>query len=196
MKTTKSVLAYIETHPNRKEELMLLRKILNDCDLNETIKWGAPCYTVDGKNIVGLAAFKSHIALWFHQGVFLKDPENVLINAQKGVTKALRQWRFQSIDDISPVLIKSYIKEAIINHKAGKEMKPEPKIVQMPVELTTALASDIRLKANFEKLTLGKQKEYSEHIGTAKQDKTRISRLEKAIPLINAGTGLHDKYKK
>ena len=47
-----------------------------------------------------------------------KDKQKKLINAQEGVTKALRQWRFSSVDEIVPELIKAYIHEAINNQQA------------------------------------------------------------------------------
>lgn len=195
MKGTKTVQDYIESHADRREELITLRDILKECELEETIKWGAPTYTVNGKNVVGIGAFKSYVGFWFYQGVFLKDPKNVLINAQEGTTKALRQWRFESVEDMDPKLIKSYVQEAISNQKAGKEMKPQSKKVEMPDELKKALAKDKTLQSKFNDLTPGKQKEYSEHIGSAKQEKTRLNRLEKAIPMILEGKGLHDKYR-
>ena len=68
--------------------------------LEETVKWGGPVYVADGKNIVGLGAFKSYFALWFFQGALLADQEKVLVNAQEGRTKALRQWRFENKREI------------------------------------------------------------------------------------------------
>lgn len=76
------------------QELALLKSIIQKTGLKETVKWGIPVFTFNGQNIVGIAGFKSFFALWFYNGIFLKDPNKVLINAQEGVTKALRQWRF------------------------------------------------------------------------------------------------------
>ncbi|MCZ6643031.1 MAG: DUF1801 domain-containing protein [Gammaproteobacteria bacterium] len=56
------------------------RKILPNTGLEETTKWGGPCYTFDGKNVVGLGSFKSYFGLWFFHGVLLKDDRRVLIN--------------------------------------------------------------------------------------------------------------------
>ena len=195
MKRHKTVQDYVDSHPEWQTELILLRDILVESELEETVKWGAPCYTINGKNVIGIGAFKSYVGLWFHQGVFLKDPEKVLINAQEGTTKALRQWRFNELSEIDAKLVQQYIEEAIANQKAGKEIKPETKKFDMPAELKAALANDTNLKARFDGLTLYKQNEYLEHIGSAKQEKTRISRLEKSIPLILEGKGLHDKYR-
>jgi uncharacterized protein YdeI (YjbR/CyaY-like superfamily) len=58
------------------------------------------------------------------------------------------------------------------------------------------LGSDYELKVAFEKLTPGKQKEYAEHIGSAKKEKTQVERLEKIKPMVLEGKGLNDKYKK
>lgn len=119
MKRAESVDEYIDFAENWKDELIRLRKILNSTELEETVKWGAPCYTADGKNIVGLGAYKSYCGLWFLQGALLADKRKVLINAQEGKTKALRQWRFQSSSEIDARLIKAYVKEAIEVERKG-----------------------------------------------------------------------------
>lgn len=196
MELHKSVQDYLEHHQNWKKELVLLRDLLKETELEECVKWGAPCYTINGKNVVGMAAFKEYCGLWFHQGVFLKDDDKVLINAQEGTTKALRQWRFKNFEDIDVAKVRAYVAEAIANQKAGKEIKAvKSKKVEMPIELSDQLQSDSSLESSFNQLTPGKQREYSEHIGSAKQEKTRLSRLEKCIPMILSGVGLNDKYK-
>ncbi len=196
MELHKSVQDYLEHHQSWKKELVLLRDLLKETELEECVKWGAPCYTINGKNVVGMAAFKEYCGLWFHQGVFLKDNDKVLINAQEGTTKALRQWRFKNFEDIDVAKVRAYVAEAIANQKAGKEMKAvKAKKVEMPAELSDELQSDSALESAFNQLTPGKQREYAEHIGSAKQEKTRLSRLEKCIPMILSGVGLNDKYK-
>ena len=144
-----------------------------------------------------MAAFKNHMGIWFHQGVFLKDTHQQLVNAQEGKTKALRQWRFEEGDELNENWIADYIKEAIINAKAGKEIKPKKasKKVEIPVFLTEAFAADHNFKKAFNTLTPAKQREYAEYIDTAKRDATKHSRLEKIKPLVLEGKGLNDKYK-
>ncbi|WP_378173280.1 YdeI/OmpD-associated family protein [Aquimarina sp. SS2-1] len=51
------------------------------------------------------------------------------------------------------------------------------------------------MKVRFGKLTPFKQKEYKEYIATAKREATRISRVEKIIPMILKGIGLNDTYR-
>ena len=94
-------------------------------------------------------------------------------------------------------MVLAYVKEAIENQKLGKELKPQRhrKPVVIPVELQDALNVNKALYAAFKALTPGKQREYCDHIGTAKRGATKQSRLEKILPLILKGVGLHDKYK-
>ncbi len=129
MKRYKTPEEYIANNKVWQQSLILLRDILLSTQMTETIKWGVPVYTFEGKNIVGTAAFKSYVGLWFFQGALLKDKKKKLINAQAGKTKALRQWRFDSVKEIEEELetIKLYLEEAILNQKQGKEIKPERK---------------------------------------------------------------------
>jgi len=192
-----SIEEYIELHPKWSSLLCELRKVLLTTELEENIKWNSPVYSLNGKNVVGLGAFKNHAGIWFFQGVFLDDAQNKLINAQKGKTKALRQWRFESNDIEDIVLVKSYILEAIENQKLGKEIKVERnKEFVLPNMLVDLLKENSSLKNCFEKLSLSKQREYAEYISEAKRETTKVTRLEKIIPMIEAGKGLHDKYKK
>ena len=196
MKRYSSVAAYLKALTTWQAEVTKLREIINSTELIETVKWGVPCYVHKEKNVVGLAAYNNYFGMWFHQGVFLKDESNVLINAQEEKTKALRQWRFESIKDIKVRLIKSYLKEAIQLVEDGKEVKPERgKAVVMPKELTNALAMNKKAKACFDKLTPGKQREFADHISEAKRSETKVKRLAKILPMIEHCVGLHDKYR-
>ena len=118
-----------------------------------------------------------------------------MTNAQEGKTQAMRQWRFAPGDEVPRDLLGAYALETIENHQAGKKVKPVSRQLRIPHELEHAMKEDAALAAAFNKLTPGKKKEYAEHIGSAKQEKTRLSRLEKARPQILAGIGLHDKYR-
>ena len=193
--TRKKIDAYFVKHTIWQGQLGALRKVLNESGLEETLKWQAPTYTLDGKIVASLAGFKQHCALWFHNGVYLKDTDKLLVNAQQGTTKALRQWRFEEGDKVPVRKVKAYVKEAMENERQGKRIKAQPRKAVKCAELEAALAKNSKLKKAFGELTPGKQKEYAEHIAGAKQEKTRLSRLEKATPLILDGKGLYDKYK-
>lgn len=177
-------------------ELNRLAQIIEQAPLKKTTKWGSDVYTFEGKNVVSYAGFKQHYALWFFNGVFLKDPYKVLINTNEGKTKSLRQWRFTAADTIDDTKILAYILEAIEVAKQGLKIKPEKhKPTPIPPQLNKALQQDATLKKAFSALSSGKQKDYCLHINDAKQDATKIKRLEKIIPLILAGKGLYDQYK-
>lgn len=190
------VTAYIAKKEQWSKELTLLRTIINELPLEETVKWGAPTYTYQGKNIIGIAGFKNYFGIWFFQGGLLKDEANVLMNAQEGKTQAMRQWRFHTQEEVDVNLLKAYILEAIENQKAGKEIKPNrTKPLVIPPELQEVMSSNDNFKVAFEELTKGKQREYADHISEAKREATKLKRIEKIIPMVLRGVGLHDKYK-
>ena len=196
MKRFQSVDDYIEGATQWQPELIKLRKILQRTGLQETVKWGSPCYTANGKNVVGLAAFKSYVGLWFFQGALLTDPDQVLINAQDGKTKAMRQWRFASAGEIKPPLIKYYLREAIHLVEQGIEIKSERnRSVVIPAILQAALNRRRKAKARFQKLSPGRRREYIEYVSEAKRPETQVKRVEKILPMIEAGIGLNDKYR-
>ena len=189
------VSTYLSRHKKWATPLGQIRTLLLATDLQETIKWSGPAYSLDGRVVIGLAGFKNHCAIWFHQGVFLSDPDSKLRNAQES-TRAMRQWRIEANDRLPQAILKKYIKEAIANERAGKRISPQRKKTgKPPPELAGALAEDKALKSAFENLTPGKQREFMEHIAMAKRPATRLARLQKACELILAGSGLHDQYR-
>ena len=196
MQRTKTVDDYIETASKHKTELVRLREILCATPLEETVKWGGPCYTWKGRNVVGIGAFKAYFGLWFHQGALLDDDAGVLINAQAGKTKALRQWRMTAATDIKPAIIKRYVKQAIALIDEGKAIKADRgKPVDVPEALSKALRREKGATAAFHKLTPGQQREYAEHVAGAKREDTVRRRIEKILPMIIAGGGLNDRYR-
>ncbi|MEZ4944519.1 MAG: YdeI/OmpD-associated family protein [Cyclobacteriaceae bacterium] len=196
MESHKSVEQYILKKKQWTIELTTLREILVSTGMKEEVKWGTPVYSYKGKNIAGIAAFKSYVGLWFYQGALLKDAKEKLINAQEGKTRALRQWRFTSIKEVTPKLIKTYLKEAIQNARDGKEIKPHrDQPIVVPQELASYLKADTSTLKSFHALSKSKQREYTEYIAEAAKPETKTKRIEKILPLILQGVGLHDKYK-
>ncbi len=187
---------FAREHPF-KEGIAILREIAHKTELQESVKWGAPVYTVDGKNVLGIMAFKNHFGVWFFNGVFLIDPKHVLENAQEGKTKAMRHWKFKSVDEIDKSTVLAYMKEAIENQKTGRELKPDRKAgkVVMPDLLKDTLRENKILKVAFDALTPFKQREFCEYLSDAKMQKTKVARLDKIIPMIENGVGLHDRFR-
>lgn len=186
---------YKKEHPF-KEGILLLREIARKTEAEEDFKWSIPVYTHNGKNVFGICKFKSHFGIWFFNGVFLQDPKKVLENAQEGKTKGMRHWKFQSLTEVDNKVVLAYMHEALENQKKGLEIKAEKtQKVAIPELLQSELSKDAALKSAFERLTPYKQKEFCEHLTEAKQEKTKLRRLAKILPMIIAGTGLHDAYR-
>ncbi len=178
------------------EELQIIETIISKTQLVKTIKWGGIVYTINNKNVVGIGGFKNFFTLWFFNGVFLKDNLNVLVNANEGVTKSLRQWRFTSKNEINEVQILNYIQEAIENENLGKTIPIQKKEKIKSPFFENILVTNSDLKLAFNKFSTAKQNDFLEYIEAAKQEKTKITRAEKIIPMIFQNIGLNDKYKK
>lgn len=171
-----------------------LRTIALKTELTEDLKWGCPCYTYEGKNIFLIHGFKEYCALLFFKGALMKDAENILIQQTENV-QAARQIRFtnlQQIIDLEHVL-NDYIFEAVEIEESGVkvEMKRTNEF-SVPEEFAQKLNENPELQKAFEALTPGRQRAYLLYFSSAKQPKTRISRIEKYTPEILNGKGLND----
>ena len=177
-----------------KEEFEQLRMIILDCGLAEELKWGQPCYTFQGKNIILIHGFKEYCAVLFFKGALLNDPENILIQQTANV-QAGRQVRFTGVKEIvkrAPIL-KAYIYEAIEVEKAGLKVKlKKTSEFKMPAEFKNRLDKNPALKIAFNELTPGRQRAYLFYFSQPKQSKTRESRIEKYMKRILEGKGLND----
>ncbi|MGM1055078.1 MAG: DUF1801 domain-containing protein [Bacteroidota bacterium] len=151
-----TVAQYIDANPAWTFQLKLLRKLLNSFPLTETIKWGGPVYTLEGKNLIGFGAFKNHYALWLFQGALLQDNTELLVNAQEGKTSALRQIRFDENSIIQPEVLSKYISESIELSKQGKLIKPNvKKEIIIPSQLLDQFEKDKDLNEAFSGLSPG-----------------------------------------
>lgn len=177
------------------EELSRLRKIILDCGLAETLKWGVPCYTFQHANIVLMHVFKQYCAVLFFKGALLDDANGILTQQTEHV-QAARQVRFTNIKEVvdQEAVLRAYVYEAIEIEKAGlKVVLKETAAFKMPEELQIKLTADGALKTAFEKLTPGRQRAYILYFAAPKQTKTRETRIDKSIPQIFAGKGLNDR---
>ncbi len=198
MENSEKLEAYYEQEHPFKKGILILRDLALKTKVIETHKWGSPVYTAEGKNVFWIARFKNHFGLGFFNGMFLKDPKKVLVNAQEGKTQAMRHWKFKSIRGIDPPTIVAYINEAIENEKKGMRLilgKKKKSELIIPELLKEALAKNPKMEKAFFALSPYKQRDYAEYLSSAKQEKTKLYRLEKIIPMINQGIGLNDKYR-
>jgi len=194
--------SFIDKHKVWELEIHKLRQILLKTELTENVKWGMPSYECNGQNVIGIGAFKHHIGVWFHQGALLTDTHNILINAQKGKTKAMRSIQVTKEKPVDEKILSIYIAEAIENAKNGRKVaiskvrKIKQEALVMPQELKLAMDNDKDMAEQYKRLTVIQQHDYAHHISSAKRVSTRAKRLEKVIPLIKTGKPLSALWKK
>ncbi len=176
------------------KEVEQLRKIVRDCQLNEELKWGWPCYTFQNSNIVLIHGFKEYFALLFFKGALLNDANGILIQQTENV-QAGRQIRFTNFNEVIELepIIKTYIYEAIEIEKAGLKVSfKKTEEYDIPEEFQIKLNEFPDLKIAFEALTQGRQRAYLFYFSQPKQSKTRESRIDKCIQQILNGKGLNE----
>lgn len=174
-------------------EIEKLRSILLDCGLEEELKWGKPCFSLEGKNVAIIQPFKAHCALMFFKGALLQDAHGLLRSQGENTQSAMR-LEFTSEAEIKKSVVKSYVKQAIAVEEAGVSVDFKAKReLELPEELTQMLQKDRKLAKAFHSLTPGRQRGYVLHFTGAKRSDTRTARIEKCIPKILAGVGINDR---
>lgn len=176
-------------------ELEQLPAIILQSDLTEEIKWGVPCYTSEGKNVLLLSALKAHCIISFFKGVLIND-KHFLLHAPGEHSQSDRVMRFNSVQAIEQQqeAILDYIEQCLFIHRSNGQVKlaanPEP----IPEELAEAFRLDPELASAFYALTPGKQRGYIIYISQPKQSKSRMNRIKKCSSKILIGEGINDKY--
>jgi uncharacterized protein YdeI (YjbR/CyaY-like superfamily) len=187
------VQSYLDAAQQWPEEIAALRPLLVASGLDESIKWGKPCYALGDANIAIVQEFSDHLALMFFKGILLEDPEGVL-EEQGPNTHAAKRMTFRSVDDVRrrAETVSSYLSQAIAVEQAGTPLpaRPEEEIAE---ELQERLAQDPDLSVAFDELTPGRRREYNLYVSGAKQARTREGRVDKIIPRILEGKGLRER---
>jgi uncharacterized protein YdeI (YjbR/CyaY-like superfamily) len=161
-------------------------------DAEETMKWSAPAYTLNGKILLITAAFKAHAALNFWRGQELRgDKANADAMGQFG--------KLETVKDLPPdAELDRLIREAAeIATKApvARKAKHAPKPVPgMHPEFAAALAKAPQAKAALDGFPPSAQRDYLEWISEAKQDATRQKRIATAVEWLSEGKRRHWKY--
>jgi uncharacterized protein YdeI (YjbR/CyaY-like superfamily) len=192
-KTNPKVDTFIRNERKWRKESEKLRMICLGCGLTEELKWGKPCYTFQDHNVAIIQGFKDYCALMFTNGALLKDPRRILSRIGEH-TQAARQARFTDVQEIVELeaTLKAYIKEAVEAEKAGLKVVLKANPIPVPRELQNKLGDNPALKTAFYALTPGRQRGYIYYFSTAKQSKTRESRIEMCRSRILDGKGLND----
>lgn len=160
----------------------------------ETLKWSAAAFTVDGKILLVMAAFKAHAALNFWRGKELRGDE-----ADDG---AMGQFgRLTSVGDLPPDgELDTLIREAArlaATAPALRKVKPEPKAAaEVHPDFAIALDANPAAKATLDGFAPSARRDYVDWISDAKQDSTRAKRIVTAIEWLSEGKKRHWKYEK
>lgn len=173
-----------------------LREILLSFELKEEKKWYQPCYTYKGTNLFIIGQFKHYCVLSFFKGVVLEGFDDLLEKPGENskIGRVIKFTDLSSVEDREPEIRKA-IAAMLIAEDKGIKLKKEPaKPVEYPKEIQDLLKKDPAFKEAFEALTPGRIRTWLLHIGSAKQEKTRLDRLNKAYPEILKGKGHNEDY--
>jgi uncharacterized protein YdeI (YjbR/CyaY-like superfamily) len=161
-------------------------------DVEETLKWSAPAFTLDGKILLIMAAFKAHAALNFWRGQELRGSE--------ASGDAMGQFgRLTSVDDLpSDPELDALIRQSVelaATAPAPRKVKHEPKPpAELHPEFATALDAHPKAKATLDGFSQSARRDYLEWIAEAKQDATRAKRIATAVEWLAEGKKRHWKY--
>lgn len=174
--------------------LLELRRICKQAGLAETVKWGHPCYLHAGRNVAIIGAFRGDFRLSFFHAGLLKDREGIL-EKQGPNTRHADMIRFTGNDQVAAkeTAIRAYLEEAMGYAEAGIKPPKDDRAIELPEELTEALASDPELSEAFDDLTPGRQKSYVINLNGAKKSETRFARIAKFRGRILAGKGAMER---
>ena len=161
-------------------------------EAEETMKWSAPGFTVGGKILLMMAAFKQHAALNFWRGQEIGD----------GSPKAGAMGQFGKLTSVNDLPadqeLDALIREAASLAKAPpapRKVKHEPK---PPAELHPAFAKALdanpRAKATLDGFPPSARRDYLDWVAEAKQDGTRAKRIADAVEWLSEGKRRHWKY--
>jgi len=161
-------------------------------EVEETIKWSMPAYTVDGKIILITAAFKAHTALNFWRGQELEST-----HASVG---AMGQFgKIRSLDELpTDAELNKLIRDAAElarNAPSPRKTKHAPKpLPELHPDFAAALDKAPKAKATMEAFPPSCRREYLEWVAEAKQDATRQKRIATAVEWLSEGKRRNWKY--
>jgi uncharacterized protein YdeI (YjbR/CyaY-like superfamily) len=161
-------------------------------DVQETVKWSAPAFTLDGKILLIIASFKAHAAVNFWRGQELRGA--AANRDAMGQFGKLTSTAHLPPDPAFDALIREaaeLARNAPAPRKAKHAPKPPP---EMHMGLAAALAKAPKARAAFDAFSPSAQRDYLEWIAEAKQDSTRQKRIATAVEWLSEGKRRNWKY--
>ena len=195
---TEEINQYIAERPEWQRKLLVrLRQLIHSVDpsIEEAWRWNAPHFDHNGHIMLGMMAFKEHVAVWFHKGALIKDPKKLF---EKADEKGMRSYKLFEADAIKEAAFTDLVKKAVtLNAKGVKitEAKPTRKALKVPKDLADVLQKDETARDHWKHFTYSRKKEYVEWITDARQEETRKRRIAESFQMIRQGVGKEDKYR-
>ena len=159
----------------------LAHEALPTCE--EALKWGVPYFVVDGKNAVGMAAFKKHAS--------------VMVCSTE--TTGGGMGNFGKLTEVSQLPgddeLKQQFRDSVkaVQSPATSQPKAKPKL-DTPDDLAKAIAGTDGAQSVWDGFTDAQRRDYIEWITSAKREATREKRLSQAAEWIGEGKRRNWKY--
>jgi uncharacterized protein YdeI (YjbR/CyaY-like superfamily) len=171
-----------------------LRSICRDAGLQETVKWGHPCYMHAGRNVAIIGALLGDFRLSFFDAALMTDPDGIL-ERQGPNTRHADMIRFKTNEDVARLepMIRTYLAEAMGYAAAGIRPPRDPQERDLPEELMVAMDADPELAEAFHALTLGRRNSYVVNLSGAKTSATKTARIAKFRQRITVGKGATER---
>ena len=161
-------------------------------EVEETLKWGAPAFTKDGKILLIMAAFKAHAALNFWRGQEIGD-------GSLGAGAMGQFGKLLTVNDLpGEAEFAALVREAAAlaaTAPAPRKVKHAPKpAAELHPDFATALAAHPAAKATLDGFSPSARRDYVDWVNDAKQDATRTKRILTAVEWLAEGKKRHWKY--
>lgn len=176
------------------EGLAALRRLCLEMGLEESVKWGQPCYQHAGRNIVIFGALKGDFRLSFFNASLLSDPDGIL--QRRGPhTRSPDMVCFTDAAEVTRLTpaLRNCLREAMDHAEAGRQEAKAPRALETPDELTAALDADPELAEAFAALTPGRQRSHVLHLLSTAKPATRQARIARQRERILAGKGFNER---
>jgi uncharacterized protein YdeI (YjbR/CyaY-like superfamily) len=190
---TKSPSEWLETCPDFSKPLaeQLTDWILTwEPDLTESIKWNNLCFSAR-KNVLGVAACKAHLALFFFRGTELPDPAGLFMPGGEKNTN-IRSIRVTTLDELNREALRALLRAAV-ELDAEPAIPPAPKVKRRPWPMPAFFKQALAKRQNraaaegFKKLAPSCQREYLVWLTVAKRPETRAKRLRETLAALAGG---------
>ena len=188
--------AYIDDAQDFARPILIhLRALVHQAcpDVEEAVKWRMPFFTLGGKNLANMAAFKEHAAFGFWEGLGVDTPK---------ADEAMGHFgRIRSLDDLPDrdelvAMIRSVAEKMQTQRVAPKKSKPRPvKAPALPADFAIAIAANSDAQKTYDGFPPGYRRDYILWVTEAKREQTRNKRIATAIEWMAEGKDLNWKYR-